>query len=305
MKNISLGNTEIKASQIALGCMRLASLNYKEADAVINTAMDNGINFFDHADIYGGGRSEEIFGEILKNEKSLRNKIYIQSKCGIRSGYFDSSYEHIVTSCEGSLKRLNTDYLDVLLIHRPDALCEPSEIARAFEKLHSEGKVRYFGVSNHNSMQVELLQKYLRMPLIVNQLQLSVVHTGMIDEGICVNMKNQQSVMHDGSVLNYSRLNSMTVQAWSPLQYGMIEGSFMDNSNYEAINAELEKMAKEKGVEKNGLSIAWILRHPANIQAIIGCMNTTHIEQICRASDLEFTRPEWYSIYRAAGNIIP
>lgn len=226
MKYINIGNGEIKASAIALGCMRIADKSVKEVAELINTALEEGINFFDHADIYGGGKSEEVFAEAIDMKPSIREKIIIQTKCGIRKGYYDFSKEHILKSVDGSLKRLKTDYIDVLLLHRPDTLMEPEEVAEAFSILHSSGKVRNFGVSNFNPMQIELLSKYLNQKLIINQLQFSIMHTGMIDSGFNVNMKVDQSIDRDGSVLEYCRLKNITIQAWSPFQYGFFEGTF-------------------------------------------------------------------------------
>ncbi len=305
IKNISIGSGEITASEIALGCMRMANLTVKEAAGVIDSAIESGINFFDHADIYGGGKSEEIFSEAFGMTPSKREKIFIQSKCGIRDGYYDFSKEHILEAVDGSLRRLKTDYLDVLLLHRPDALVEPEEVAEAFTVLHSSGKVRYFGVSNHNPMQMELLGRYLNQKILVNQLQLSVMHTGMIDAGLHVNMKTDSAADRDGSVLDYCRLKGITVQAWSPFQYGFFNGVFLDNDKFPELNKRINAAAADKGVTNSAVAIAWLLRHPAKIQPVIGTMNKQRIKDICRASDISLTRQEWYGIYRAAGNDIP
>lgn len=305
MKNIKIGNSTLRTSQIALGCMRISALNPKEADLLVRTALDEGINLFDHADIYGGGKSETIFSNTLKNTPSLRDEMFIQSKCGIRKGFFDFSKEHILTSVDHILKRLDTDYLDVLLLHRPDTLVEPEEVASAFDTLHKNGKVRHFGVSNQNPMQIELLQKYLNQKLIANQLQLSIAHSGMIDAGINVNMTVDSGINRDGSILDYCRLNDITIQAWSPFQYGFFEGVFLDNDKFPELNQVIDRIADEYHVSNSAIATAWIMRHPANIQPIVGTTNLQRLKDICQASDVSLTREQWYEIYRAAGNILP
>lgn len=305
MKKINIGNGKIHASEISLGCMRIANLEIKAAAALINTALEEGINYFDHADIYGGGKSEEVFSEAVDMRSDIREKFIIQSKCAIRKGYYDFSKEHILNSVNGSLKRLKTDYIDVLLLHRPDTLMEPEEVAEAFDILHSSGKVRYFGVSNHNPMQIELLNKYLNQKILIDQLQLSIAHTGMIDSGLNVNMKIDPSIDRDGSVLEYCRLKDITIQAWSPLQYGFFEGVFLDNGKFPELNKKIGEIAEIKGVPNIAIAIAWILRHPAKIQPIVGTTNRNRLSDICMASQVELTRQEWYEIYRAAGNQLP
>ena len=305
MKKISIGNGGIAASEISLGCMRMDKLTVKEASIIINTALEEGINFFDHADVYGGGKSEEIFAQAIAMTLGIREKIFIQSKCGIRPGSFDFSKEHILSAVDGSLKRLKTDYLDVLLLHRPDALVEPEEVAEAFTILHSSGKVRYFGVSNQNPMQIELLCKYLNQKIIINQLQLSITNTGMIDAGLNVNMQIDRSIDRDGSILDYCRLKDITIQAWSPFQYGFFEGVFLDNPKFPELNKKIDEIAAAKGVPNTAIAISWILRHPAKIQTIVGTMNPSRLKDMCKASKAELTRQEWYEIYLAAGNKLP
>ncbi|MBP1950209.1 aldo/keto reductase [Virgibacillus litoralis] len=305
MKKITLGNSDLEVSTIGLGCMRMSDLTPMKAKHVINNALDLGINFFDHADIYGDGKSEVVFAEALKLSPANREEMVLQTKCGIRNGYFDFSKEHILKSADDSLQRLGTDFIDILLLHRPDALVEPEEVAEAFTRLKESGKVRRFGVSNQNTMQIELLKKYLKQDLIVNQLQFSIMHTGMIDAGLNVNMKNNSATVRDSSILEYSRLNNMTIQAWSPFQYGMIEGAFIGNDEFPEINAKLQELASKKGVTDSAIAIAWILRHPANIQPIVGTMNPDRLTGIAEAADIDLTRQEWYEIYRAAGNELP
>ena len=302
MKRIKLGKSDLEVPQIALGCMSMNKLSKKEANQVIHNALDQGIDFFDHADIYGDGESESIFAEAIEMKSSLREKIIIQSKAGIRKGYYDFSKEHILKSVDDSLKRLGTDYLDIFLLHRPDALVEPEEVAEAFTILKESGKVHHFGVSNHNSMQIELLKKYLDQDLIANQLQLSVTNTSVMDQGLYVNTPFDHAINRDGSILDYSRLNDMTLQAWSPFRYGYFEGFFIDHEEFPELNEKLKEIGDKYGINKSAVAVAWIIRHPAKIQTIVGTMTQERLTNIAKASDVELTREEWYEIYRAAGN---
>lgn len=303
MKKVKIG--EISASAISLGCMRMAALDTKRVDEIMYKALESGINFFDHADIYGKGSSEMLFGEFLKRSKTKREDIYIQTKCAIHDGQYDFSKEHIISSLDASLLRLGVEYVDFLLLHRPDTLMEPEEVAEAFDILRSSGKVRFFGVSNHNSGQIELLKTAVEHPLVINQLQFSVTEAGMVTSGMNVNMKNADSQMHDGGILEYSRIKKMTIQAWSPFQFGFFEGNYIDSDNYPELNATLGQIAEKYSLSKTGVAAAWILRHPANMQLIAGTMNPEHLDDICKASDVTLTRSEWYEIYRAAGHFLP
>lgn len=305
MKSIHVANTDLDVSEISLGCMRISGMTNPEISTLIHTALDEGVTFFDHADIYGGGQSEAKFAEAIGMNASLRERMHIQSKCGIRRGMFDFSKDHILEAVDGSLKRLQTDYLDVLLLHRPDALVEPEEVAEAFTTLQDSGKVRYFGVSNQNPMQIELLKKFVRQPLVFNQLQLSITNTGMIDAGVNVNMEIDASIDRDGSILDYCRLKDITIQPWSPFQYGFFEGVFLDNDKFPELNRVINDMAAAKGVANTAIAIAWILRHPARMQPIVGTTNAQRLRDICKASDITLTRQEWYQIYLAAGNKLP
>lgn len=305
MKQIKIKNSDMNASEISLGCMRISDMTDQEISTLIHTALEEGINFFDHADVYGGGKSEERFSKALHMNASLREQMLIQTKCGIRQGYFDFSKEHILEAVNGSLKRLRTDYIDVLLLHRPDALVEPEEVAEAFTTLQANGKVKYFGVSNQNPMQIELLRKFVKQPIIINQLQFSITNTGMVDAGINVNMQIDASIDRDGSILDYCRLNDITVQPWSPFQYGFFEGVFLDNDKFPELNKTINAIASAKGVTNTAIAIAWILHHPARMQPIVGTTNPIRVKDICKASDVSLTRPEWYEIYRAAGNKLP
>ena len=303
MKYIELGGRGgIKVPAIALGCMRISGKEKKDVENLIDASLDCGINFFDHADIYGGGKSEELFGEAFRG---ARDSVFIQSKCGIRKGFFDFSKEHIISSVEGSLRRLKTDYLDVLLLHRPDTLMEPEEVAEAFTELENSGKVRYFGVSNEYPYQMALLQKYMPQKIVADQLQFGLAHTGMIDCGLTVNMKHENAVNRDGGALEYCRLNGITIQAWSPVMYGFFEGVFIGSPKYPKLNEELERIGNEKGVSPSAVAVAWIMRHPAKIQTVIGTTTPFRVRDYATAADIELSREEWYSLYRAAGNILP
>ncbi|WP_163654623.1 aldo/keto reductase family oxidoreductase [Listeria sp. PSOL-1] len=304
MKQINLGG-KIKAPAIALGCMRMANLSTNEAEKIVMTALEQGINFFDHADIYGAGKSEEIFANVVSQKAHLREKMILQSKCGIRKGLFDFSKKHIIASVDGTLKRLKTDYLDILLLHRPDTLMEPEEVAAAFDELEKAGKVRHFGVSNQNPMQIELLKTAVNQELLINQLQFGLKHTGMIDAGFNVNMTNEAGINRDNGILEYSRIQQMTIQAWSPFQYGYFEGVFLDNEKFPEVNKKLKQVAEKYHVTNAAIAIAWILHHPAQMQAIVGTMTPERLQKISKASEVTLTREEWYDIYLSAGNKLP
>ena len=304
MKQRLLGNT-LPVSAIAQGCMRLADAK-ETPDRILGTALECGINFFDHADIYGGGRCESVFGAWLAAHPSLREKIVIQTKCGICDGYYDFSKEHILSSVDASLRRLRTDYVDVLLLHRPDTLMEPQEAAEAFNTLERAGKVRFFGVSNHSPMQIELLKTAVSQPIVADQLQFSIPESGLVTSGLNVNMKNEESVMHDGSALEYLRLKGITLQAWSPFQGGFFRGPFIgDTERYPALNEALDKFAEQYNTTPTAVAAAWVLRHPANIQLISGSVSPQRIKEIAAGADIELSRADWYAIYRAAGFRLP
>ena len=305
MRKIRLGVSELEVPVVAVGCMRINQLQPKEAEQFVQTALDLGANFFDHADIYGGGACEEIFAQAIHMNDRVREKVILQSKCGIREGRYDFSKEHILNSVNGILRRLRTDYLDVLLLHRPDALVEPEEVAEAFDILHSTGKVRYFGVSNHKPMQIELLKKYVRQPILANQLQLSIMHAYMISNGMNVNMDVPAAYDRDGSVLDYCRLHEITIQPWSPFLYGFFEGVFVGNEKFPTLNAKMDEIGARYGVTKTTLAIAWLLRHPAKMQPVVGTTNLQRLKDCVTAAEVNLTREEWYEIYLAAGNTLP
>ncbi|WP_339208467.1 aldo/keto reductase [Paenibacillus sp. FSL K6-3182] len=305
MRTMKLGSSTLEVPVIAVGCMRINSLDKTGAERFVQTALDKGANFFDHADIYGGGTCEEIFADAIHMNDEVREKIILQSKCGIRPGMFDFSKEHILESVDAILKRLRTDYLDILLLHRPDTLVEPEEVAEAFDRLESSGKVRHFGVSNQTPMQIQLLKKSVKQPLVANQLQLSITNATMISSGFNVNMENDAAVHRDGSILDYCRLNDITIQPWSPFQYGFFEGVFLGNDKFPELNKQIDENAEKYNVSNTTIAIAWLLRHPAHMQPVIGTMNLDRLNDCCNASEVHLTREEWYAIYRAAGNILP
>ncbi|MQS75488.1 aldo/keto reductase [Companilactobacillus halodurans] len=306
MKQRYIGETNWQASAVALGIMRMNKLNPDQAAKAIDTAYNSGINYIDSADIYGNGDSEKIFGQALKKSSVDRDDLFIQSKGGIVSGErYDFSKQHIIDAVDGSLKRLGIDYLDSFLLHRPDPLMEPEEVAEAFDELQRTGKVRHFGVSNFNPQQYLLVQEAVDQRLIINQLQFSIMHTGMIDFGLHTNMTDTRSINHDGGILEFSRRLGVTIQAWSPFQYGNFAGTFIDNDKFPKLNDELQKLADKYNASKNAIATAWILRHPANIQVIIGTMNPEHISDSAQGGDIDLTKQEWYDVYFAAGNDLP
>lgn len=305
MKKLTLGKSDLQVPNIAVGCMRINGMEFKKAEEFVQRALELGANFFDHADIYGGGECEKIFADAIHMTPQVRDNIILQSKCGIRQGMFDFSKEHILNSVDGILKRLKTEYLDVLLLHRPDALVEPEEVAEAFDILEQSGKVKYFGVSNQKPMQIKLLQKYVKQPIIANQLQLSVTNATMISNGLEVNMLTDNAVERDGSILDFCRLHDITIQPWSPFQYGFFEGVFLDNDKFPELNQTINHIAEKYNVTNTTIAIAWLLRHPAHMQPVTGTMNVNRLDDICKASEIYLTREEWYQIYISAGNKLP
>lgn len=317
MKTIKLGNSQLEKSAVALGIMRMVRLDSQDATKVLEVIHDKGINFIDSADIYGNGGSERIFGKAFKQSSLKREDFFIQSKGGIvldpekSSGElvfgqrYDFSKEHLLETVDQILQRMQIDYLDSFLLHRPDSLMDPAEVSAAFDELQAAGKVRHFGVSNFNPMQVELLQSVLSQHLMINQLQFGVMHTGPIQFGLHTNMQDEASINHDGEILEYSRLHNMTIQAWSPYQYGLFEGTFINNSKFSELNDELQALADKYGVTKNAIATAWILRHPAKMQVILGSMNPEHLDESIAGTEVTLTRQEWYDVYLAAGNDLP
>ena len=309
MNTINILNGPQNVSAIIQGCMRMPDLTRETAAKVIRTAYDCGINFYDHATCYGeNGAAETRFGEAFPLTGIKREDIYIQSKCGLcfDRNEFDWTKENILSSVDDSLRRLNIEYLDTLLLHRPDVLYDPEEVAEAFDELEESGKVRFFGVSNLVPMQIELLKKYVEQPLIINQVQLSLEQSQLIDQALYMNNKTTEfSINRDGNCLDYCRLYDITIQAWSPLQVGMFGGTFIDNPDFPELNKVLGELAERENVSKTAMAIAWILRHPAKMQAIIGTMNPAHIKDACAASGVNLSHHDWYALYLAAGKYLP
>ena len=308
MRYITLGPDDKELSEIVLGMMRIEDKSVKEVEELVETALSVGINAFDLADIYGRGRCEELLGLVLKNRPDLREKMWIQSKCGIRIEeftYFDFSKDYIIKSVDGILQRLKIDHLDSLLLHRPDALMEAEQVAEAFDFLYKQGKVRNFGVSNQNPMMMELLKKDVKQPLAVNQLQLSAAFTPGFESGFHVNMEDSQAAMRDGSIFEYCKLHDVVIQAWSVLQFGYFKGNFVGNEKFQALNQVLDRLAFKYGVTPSTIAISWILRYPAKMQAVVGTKNPKHLIEASQATNFNLTRKEWYEIYIAAGNDLP
>lgn len=306
MKTIKLGKSDVLVPAVAAGCMRIADMENDDLVKHLNYCIEQGLNFFDHADIYGGGNCEKVFAKAFKETGLKREDVILQSKCGIRKGMYDFSKDYILDSVDGILSRLETDYLDMLVLHRPDALVEPEEVAEAFDILQNSGKVKNFGVSNHRPMQIELLKQYVNQDILVNQLQFGIGHSGMVTAGLEANMLTDGSVDRDGSVLDYCRVNKITVQAWSPFLYGFFKGVFIgDKENFAELNDLLDELSEKYDATPTAVATAWVLRHPANIQMIAGTTNTDRMAEIVKGTQINLTREEWYKIYLSAGHILP
>ena len=308
MKTINVFNGPRNVPAIIQGCMRMLALSVEDAAKVIRNAYDLGVTFFDHATCYGNGEAEQRFGDAFPQTGLKHEDVFLQGKVGLcfERNEFDWTKENILSSVDDSLRRLRTDYLDAVLLHRPDVIFEPEEVAEAFQMLSDSGKVKYFGVSNLMPMQIELLKKYVRQPLVFNQVQLSLEQSQLIDQALYMNNKTTEfSVNRDGSLLDYCRLNDITIQAWSPLQYGMFKGTFVDHPDFPELNKALSEIGEREDVSKTAVAIAWILRHPAKMQAIAGTMNPTHLRDICDANKVELSHHDWYQLYLAAGKYLP
>lgn len=308
MRYIKFGERQKEVSEVVLGLMRISEMTVDQVEDLIESALAVGINAFDIADCYGHGKCEQILGEVLKRRPDLREKMWIQSKCGIRMEeftYFDFSKEHILEAVDGILERLNVDYIDSLLLHRPDALMEPAEIAEAFDLLKSQGKVIDFGVSNQNPMMMALIQKDVNQPLVANQLQLSAAFTPSFDAGFHVNMKQEAGIVRDSSIFEYCRLHDVVIQAWSVLQFDYFGGVFLCSEKYPELNHVLNRLAEKYHVSPSAVAIAWVLRYPAKMQAVIGTTKKARVAEAAKAAEIQLTRKEWYEIYLAAGNDLP
>ncbi len=327
MKKQFIPGTGLEVSKIIYGCMTLGSKIgretltdaelKKEAVKTVNTALEEGINIFDHADIYSRGNSEKIFSAVLDEQPDLRNKIVLQSKCGIRfpgdpdekaPARYDFSHDHIIKAVEGSLQRLKTDYLDILLLHRPDPLVEPEEVAKAFDELKHSGKVRYFGVSNHTGLQIDLLKKYVDEPIVVNQMEINLLHCDLINSGIITNQRNPELQVRGEGTLEYCRIEGISVQAWSPLAKGILSGKDLSDQNEKTKNAAkvVAEIAGEQNVAAEAILIAWLLRHPAKIHPVIGTRNINRIKAACRGEVIHLSREDWYRLFIAGrGDGVP
>lgn len=308
MRYIKFGERQKEVSEVVLGLMRISEMTVDQVEELIESALAVGINAFDIADCYGHGKCEQILGEVLKCRPDLCEKMWIQSKCGIRMEeftYFDFSKEHILEAVDGILKRLNVDYIDSLLLHRPDALMEPAEIAEAFDLLKAQGKVIDFGVSNQNPMMMALIQKDVNQPLVANQLQLSAAFTPSFDAGFHVNMKQEAGIVRDSSIFEYCRLHDVVIQAWSVLQFDYFGGVFLGSEKYPELNQVLNRLAEKYHVSPSAVAIAWVLRYPAKMQAVIGTTKKARVAEAAKAAEIQLTRKEWYEIYLAAGNDLP
>lgn len=308
MRYIKFGERQKEVSEVVLGLMRISEMTVDQVEDLIESALAVGINAFDIADCYGHGKCEQVLGEVLKRRPDLREKMWIQSKCGIRMEeftYFDFSKEHILEAVDGILERLNVDYIDSLLLHRPDALMEPAEIAEAFDLLKSQGKVIDFGVSNQNPMMMALIQKDVNQPLVANQLQLSAAFTPSFDAGFHVNMKQEAGIVRDSSIFEYCRLHDVVIQAWSVLQFDYFGGVFLGSEKYPELNHVLNRLAEKYHVSPSAVAIAWVLRYPAKMQAVIGTTKKARVAEAAKAAEIQLTRKEWYEIYLTAGNDLP
>jgi predicted oxidoreductase len=303
MKRIRVGGA-FEASAVSLGLWRVGKMTQREVDELVLAAYESGVDFFDTADIYAGGRSEELLGAAVR-DLGLRDKVRIQTKAAIRKGMYDFSADYLRSAVEASLKRLGLDHIDVLLLHRNDALGEPEEVAGVFAELRDRGLVRRFGVSNHTPLQIELLNRAMPDRLVANQMQFSVVNASLVDQGIYVNTTLDRGTLRDGGLLDYARLTGLTIQAWSPLQFGFFEGCFLGHEKFPELNAELSRLSAETGFTPAAVAFAWILRHPAGIQPIAGTTSPAHIREICAAADWVMPRADWYRLYAAAGHKLP
>lgn len=310
MKTISLGGTDLAVPNVTLGAMRIQQMTDDAVRELVRTARDAGIDFFDHADIYGDELHgcERRFAEALQLTPAERDGITIQTKCGIvkEPWGFDFSYEHIMSSVEGSLRALDTDRIDVLLLHRPDALVEPDEVARAFDELAASGKVLHFGVSNHTPGQIDLLKKSVAQPIVANQLQLSITHAPTVAQGLAANMQGvEQSTSLDLGIVDYCRLHDITIQAWSPFQAGFFTGVFLDSPEYPELNAAIDRLAAKYDVPAIAIATAWITRHPADMQVVLGTTTPSRVAAAAQGSDVPLTRSEWYELVQTAGYRVP
>lgn len=324
MKTIPLHRRGIPVSPLVLGCMGLGggwnrnpitAENIKQAHEAIESALSIGINLFDHADIYTYGKAERVFGEVLREQPHLRENMFIQSKCGIRfkensgvPGRYDFSEEHIRRSVDGILERLGVEYIDFLLLHRPDPLMDPEEVAKTIHDLKSSGKVRWFGVSNMSAGQIRLLQSYCEEPFLINQLEMSLAKMGWLETGVLVNHGEAAENIFPEGTLEYCRLENIQLQAWAPLAQGVFSGNSLDKQRESIkLTAKLvQEMAEQKQTTPEAIVLSWLMTHPAGIQPVIGTVNPDRIQACADAGKITLTREEWYTLYVSSrGRALP
>ncbi|WNS41858.1 aldo/keto reductase [Paenibacillus sp. MMS20-IR301] len=315
LKALPLNKRGIPASRIALGCMGLGGEwdhepvtagQIKQGHEALEAALSIGINFFDHADIYTRGKAEKVFGQIFKERPGLRDEVILQSKCGIRlmepgdiTNMFDFSKEHILGSVDGTLSRLGTDYIDILLLHRPDPLMDPEEVAEALHQLKAAGKVRHFGVSNMSAAQIKLLQAYCDEPFIVNQLHMSLAKISWVDAALSVNREQWKDITFPEGTIEYCREENIQLQAWGPLAQGLFSGRPLEGQPESVVNtaARVRALAEEKNTTPEAIVLAWLMTYPAAIQPVIGTVNPLRIKACAGAESIQLTRKEWYELY--------
>jgi predicted oxidoreductase len=323
MKPIPLQKRGINASQLVLGCMRMGGgwdqspiteEHYREGREAVEAALQIGINMFDHADIYTAGKAERVFAQVLKERPGLREQIIIQSKCGIRFAddtnphRFDFSEGHILSSVDGILERLGIEYLDILLLHRPDPLVEPEEVASALRRLKESGKVRHFGVSNMSQGQIKLLQAYCDEPFVANQLEMSLLKHGFVDTAVSVNQETARDNVFPEGTMEFCRLENIQLQSWGPLAQGRYSGRALESESESVVNTAklVQQLANEKSTTAEAIVLAWLMTHPAGIQPVIGTINTERIRACKDANELRLSREEWYALYRSSrGSNLP
>ncbi|MCP8615368.1 aldo/keto reductase [Salirhabdus salicampi] len=316
MKIAPLEERGITSNRMVLGCMGFGGSwdnspftedHVLQVEQAIDAALSIGITMFDHADIYRAGKAESVFGEVLKKRPELRDEIILQSKCGIRfsddlgPGRYDFSKQHIMKSVDGILSRLGTDYIDILLLHRPDPLMEPDEVAHAFSKLKEEGKVRHFGVSNMNAAQMELIQSAIDEPLVANQIEMNLHKLDWVENGVLVNQQAGVNSNFPDRLLEYCQLENIQIQAWSPLAKGIFTGREIENPTEAILQTRklVEQFAEQKATTKEAIVLGWLMKHPAKIQPVIGTTNAERIKNCKDAVKVSemMTREEWYSLY--------
>ena len=310
MRYIEFGEQKAKASEVMIGLMRIKEMSVLEVTELIEAALDEGINALDIADVYGRGTCETILGEVFAANPGLRDRVFLQSKVGIRKEpdgftWYDFSKEHIIEAVDAGLARMGVDHVDSMLLHRPDVLMEPDEVGEALETLKDQGKVLDWGVSNLNPAMLGRLERCVPVKLATNQVQLSCAFTPAFNGAFNVNMENDAAIMRDGGIFEYCEDRDMVIQAWSTMQYGYFEGVFLGSPKYPELNAKLEELAEKYDVTPMAVALAWVLRYPAKMQAVIGTTKPSRVREAARACDFELTRKEWYEIYCSAGNVLP